>query len=84
MNIDPSMGGFIDQMLQRYDYEPQAYRSCSLVLGKYRNFSYKLLNDVAQECLEHGKISVFAFDKVMESNAYKKDAKQIIVDCLMI
>ena len=52
MNIDPSMGEFIDQMLKRYDYDPQAYRSCSLVLGKYRNFSYKLLNDVAQECLE--------------------------------
>ena len=67
--------GFIDQMLQRYDYEPQAYRSCSLVLGKYRNFSYKLLNDVAQECLEHGKISVSRFDKVikvMESNAYRR------------
>ena len=42
MNIDPSMGEFIDQMLKRYDYDPQAYRSCSLVLGKYRNFSYKL------------------------------------------
>lgn len=67
MNIGPSMGEFIDQMLKSYDYEPQAYRSCSLVLGKYRNVSYKLLNDVAQECLEHGKISVSAFDKVMES-----------------
>ena len=48
MNMDPSMGEFIDQMLKRYDYDPQAYRSCSLVLGKYRNFSYKLLNDAAQ------------------------------------
>lgn len=84
MNIGPSMGEFIDQMLKWYDYEPQAYRSCSLVLGKYRNFSYKLLNDAAQEYLEHGKISVSAFDKVMESNAYKKDAKQIKIDCLMI
>ena len=34
---------------------------------KIRNVSYNLLNDAAQECLEHGKISVSAFDKVMES-----------------
>ena len=43
MNIDPSMGEFIDQMLKRYDYDPQAYRSCSLVLGKYVTLAINFL-----------------------------------------
>ncbi|MCF0246929.1 MAG: transposase [Ileibacterium sp.] len=67
-DVGLSMKEFIERLFQRYDYPPQAYKSCQAIFAKVKQITYSEANKAAAVCLERNTISVTGYDRALKAN----------------